>query len=326
MMEEPASGGSRAGCRILRYPSRLDPIDRGGVATIGNFDGVHRGHQRLLEVVAGVPGVGTRTVVSFYPHPLQVLRPNEGIQYLSTIREKRERLRACGVDLLYLVRFTPRVAEMSAEEFVARVLVEALGVRTVVLGEDAAIGRGRQGTVTALRGYLAAHGVDLVVVPHLVLGAVRPSSRVIRGLVQAGDVRGAATLLGEPFSVCGRVVRGDGRGGAVVGFATANLATSGRLLPACGVYACRVALDNRSYHGVANIGRRPTFDGVGERLEVHLLEWSGGPLYGRRLEVAFIERIREERRCASLQELRQLIASDVVRARKILIEGDLRSL
>lgn len=329
---EPMSSGAdprpSLKCGVLRYPSRCDAVWRGGVATIGNFDGVHLGHRRLLEAMWSVPGAGVRTVVSFYPHPLRLLRPEASLRCLNTVREKRNRLAELGVDLLYLVHFTRHIAELSAADFIVRVLIEALGVRCVVLGEDAAIGKGRQGDINTVRTELQRHGVDLLVVPHLWLDRVRPSSRTIRGLIEGGDLRGAARLLGAPFALSGRVVRGDGRGGAVLGFPTANIvpphsAREPRLLPPRGVYVCRVLLEQRWYNGVANIGVRPTFSGDGERIEVHLFEWGGGALYGRRIEVAFVERLRDERRCSSLDELRELIAADIVAARGILAQEPL---
>jgi riboflavin kinase/FMN adenylyltransferase len=304
-------------CRLARYPQQVPSNLRGGIVTIGNFDGVHLGHQHVLEVLRSEAAGTGCCVISFYPHPLRVLGRSHDLRYLSSVREKRDRLAALGVDLLYLMHFTPQIAAMSASTFIEQVLFRALNARVLVVGEDAAIGRGREGNLKFLQEHLPQYGIALRVVPKFESNGVRPSSRAIRGLLAQGDVSGAAVLLGRPFAISARVGHGDKRGSSI-GFPTANIAAGSRLIPARGVYACRVALDGLQHNAVANIGTRPTFNGHGERLEVHILDYNPGRLYGRRVEVSFLGRLRDERRFESVDRLKQQIACDIAQARELL--------
>ncbi len=306
-------------CRLARYPQDIPPSLRAGVITLGNFDGVHLGHEHVLSSVRAAANGDSRTVVSFYPHPLQVLRRADDVRSITSLREKRERLGQLGIDLLYLIHFTPQLAQMTAQAFIEKVFVKALGARMLVVGEDAALGRGREGDIPFLQKNLPTYGISLHVVPKLDTSAGRPSSRAIRTLIACGDVKGACALLGRPFSISARVGHGDKRGGAI-GFPTMNIAAGRRLLPARGVYACRATIGGTPHPAVANIGTRPTFNGLGERLEVHVLDCDPGPMYGRRVEIAFVDRLRDEQRFASVDELRAQIARDVIQARALLIE------
>jgi riboflavin kinase/FMN adenylyltransferase len=307
-------------CRLARYPQDIPVSLRGGVITLGNFDGVHLGHEHVIRSVHEAAGTDSCTVVSFYPHPLQVLRRADDVRYITSLREKREHLGQLGIDLLYLVHFTPQMAQMTARTFIENVFVKALGARVLVVGEDAALGRGREGDIPFLQANLPKYGISLQVVPKFDTSVGKPSSRAIRALIVQGDVKGANALLGRPFCISARVGHGDKRGGAI-GFPTMNIAAGRRLLPARGVYACRATIDGVEHPAVANIGTRPTFNGLGERLEVHVLDHNPGPMYGRRVEVAFVERLRDERRFASVEELKEQIARDVVQARAILVES-----
>lgn len=304
-------------CRLSRYPEVASPELRGGAVAIGNFDGVHLGHEQVVRVLLEASGGHSSTVVSFYPHPLRILGRANDVPVITSVREKRARLGQLGVDALYLIHFTSRLAQMSAEEFIEQVLVRALGARTLVMGQDGALGRAREGDLTYLRAKLPEYGIALQVVPTLEIGGVRPGSRSIRSSIGRGDVQGAASLLGRSFSISACVGHGDKRGGAL-GFPTMNLVVGKRLIPARGVYACRVRIGHAEYKAVANIGTRPTFSGLGERLEVHVLDHDPGSMYGRRIEVFFLERLRDERRFASVEELKTQIALDVAQARVLL--------
>jgi riboflavin kinase/FMN adenylyltransferase len=283
---------------------------KGGVVTLGNFDGVHLGHRHVLRALHDVGGQLPSAVVSFYPHPVRVLKGDKEPRALSSFREKWERLGEMGIELLYGVHFTKEFSKITAKEFIERVLVEALGARVLVVGEDVAIGHNREGDLAYLRRVLPNYGMILHVVPKLLEHGERPSSRRIRALLQSGDVRGAATLLGAPFTVSARVGHGDKRG-RTIGFPTANVMCGARLLPKRGVYACRVTIEGREYEGVANIGLRPTFNGTGERLEVHILNHHFPSLYGRRLHVSFIDRLRDELKFKSVEDLKAQIARDI---------------
>ena len=260
------------------------------------------------------------TVISFYPHPVQVLRGISELRTLSSLREKREKFAALGVQLLYGIHFTRDFSRVTANQFIQRVLIEALAAKVVVVGEDVAVGHHREGNLEYLQRVLPSYGIELFAVPRLELQGIRPSSRRIRQLLVEGAVKEAAELLGEPFTVSARVGHGDKRG-AKIGFPTANLACRGRLLPKRGVYACRVSVRGRSFHAVANIGVRPTFNGSGERIEVHIPAESLGTLYGERMWVSFLERLRDERKFSSVEELKAQIALDIMEAERRLRDG-----
>jgi riboflavin kinase/FMN adenylyltransferase len=306
-------------CRLARYPKDIPASLRGGVVTLGNFDGVHLGHEHVVRSLREAAAGDSCTVVSFYPHPLQVLRRVDDVRHITSLREKRERLGQLGIDILYLVHFTPQLAQMSAQAFIENVFVRALGARCLVVGEDAALGRGREGDISFLQANLPKYGIALQIVPKFDTSAGRPSSRAIRACIAQGDVKGASALLGRQFSISARVGHGDKRGGTI-GFPTMNIAAGRRLLPARGVYVCRATIDGIEHPAVANIGTRPTFNGLGERLEVHVLDCDPGPMYGRRVEVTFVDRLRDERRFASVDELKVQIVCDVMQARTLLVE------
>ncbi len=304
-------------CAVVRYPSVLPESLRCGSATLGNFDGVHRGHIELLRAVVEGSTPGRKIVISFYPHPVRVLRGVTDLHQITSVRDKTEALARCGIDLLYLVHFTHRIAHMSASEFIEELFVRALGIQRLVVGEDAAVGRGREGTVPFLAKELPKYGIQLQTIPQYQVEGVRPSSRLIREMLRGGNVAGAKMHLGRFFSLDCRVTRGDGRG-RLIGFPTANLIVGDRILPGIGVYACLASCDGENYRGVANVGTRPTFNGEGVRLEVHLLREPPTSLYGKRLTVSFVERLRGEIRFPDVEALRRQISSDVQTANQIL--------
>jgi riboflavin kinase/FMN adenylyltransferase len=304
---------------LLRYPASVPAQLRGGAVTLGNFDGVHLGHRHVIQAL-GQAGQGLPlVVVSFYPHPIRVLRGDKEPRALSSVREKREHFGKLGIHLLYGIHFTKAFSLVSAKDFIEQVLVKALGAKMLVVGEDVAIGHKREGDLGYLQIELPKYGIALHVVPKFLSHGERPSSRRIRELLTVGDVRGAAALLGAPFTVSARVGHGDKRG-QKIGFPTANVMCGTRLLPKRGVYACRVRFGDEEFDGVANIGVRPTFNGVGERLEVHILNQRFASLYGKRLHVRFIDRLRDERRFNSLIELTEQIQIDIVDAQRRLLD------
>jgi riboflavin kinase/FMN adenylyltransferase len=307
---------------LMRFPQSVPQILKGGAVTIGNFDGMHIGHERVihqLKQVAdnnGAPSV----VVSFYPHPIRVLNPRADLRYISSVREKAERCGQLGVDLVYFIHFTRAFSQISATEFIKKVLVDSLSARDLVVGEDVAIGRSREGDISFLERELPAFGIRLHRVTHLSIEGVKAGSRKIRELIAAGEVAAAQQLIGAPFTISSRVGHGDKRGSAI-GFPTANIAVANRLIPRRGVYACKVKLEGRIYKAVANIGVRPTFKGEAERLEVHILDFPPRSLYGVRIHVSFIRRLRDEKRFDSIRALSEQISHDVVAARMGLEDG-----
>jgi riboflavin kinase/FMN adenylyltransferase len=282
----------------------------GPVLTIGNFDGVHRGHRTLLDATRRVATETSAPAVAltFDPAPRDVLRPDNGIPRIQSMRLKLVHLAATGLDAVVVQPFDLALAGLEPEVFAQRILADDLRVQALVVGHDFRFGHRRAGTAETLR----ALGVPVHVVPPLTDEEGIVSSSRIREQLSAGDVAGAARLLGHDHEVEGLVVEGERRG-RTLGFPTANLDVEGGLLPADGVYAVRV--DDRP--GVANLGRRPTFAGDARRLEVHLLDFDGD-LYGRRLVVSFVARIRGERRFATIEALRQAIAADADAARRIV--------
>jgi len=291
------------------------------VVTIGNFDGVHLGHQAL--VARATTEAARRRVrcvaVTFDPHPAAVLRPEAVPPALQPLEERVALLRALGCDDVEVVTFDEGLAAMSAERFVASLLVERLAAEAVVVGEDFRFGHRAAGDVALLRTLGDRAGFAVIPVGLVALGDRPVSSSALRALLAAGDVEAVASGLGRPFSLTGEVVAGDGRG-RTIGVPTANVAVgAGRALPADGVYACRASTeDGRTDPAVVNVGWRPTFDGTTRTIEAHLLVDDAPDLYGRGLTLAFVARIRGEERFADAEALVARIREDVAAAASVL--------
>jgi len=284
---------------------------------LGNFDGVHRGHQALVAEVVAAP-VGPSVVLTFDPHPARVLNPGTAPTSLMTLEQKAEVLGGLGVDRLAVLAFTTRLAQTSAADFARQVLRDALGAARVVVGEGFHFGRDREGDVAALAGFGAALGFDVRSVQPVFDGGAPISSSRIRDLLAAGDVRRAADLLGRRFFVDGPVVHGAGRG-RNLGIPTANVAARNETLPSQGVYACwfRPGRDAARRPAVANLGRRPTFGEGPPALEAHLLDFDAD-LYGQEARVEFVEKLRGERTFPSASALVGQVRLDVEAARAVL--------
>ncbi|MGQ9660479.1 MAG: bifunctional riboflavin kinase/FAD synthetase [Thermochromatium sp.] len=312
--------------RLIRGLHNLRPTDRGCVATIGNFDGVHLGHRAILHrlLVRGRELGLPATVITFEPQPLEVFTPESAPARLTRLREKLRALRASGIERVMLLEFGPRLAAMSAPEFVQRLLIEGLGVRFLLVGDDFRFGRGRTGDFALLRDMghaAAAQGAGFTVedLHPITQGAERISSTRVREALARGDLEQARRLLGRPYCLEGRVVHGDKRGRAL-GFPTANIALHRRISPVRGVFAVRVRGLERipePWPGVANIGTCPTVDGTKARLEVHLFDFDQS-IYGRHLEVELVLRLRDEQRFESFEALRAQIQRDAETARAFL--------
>jgi riboflavin kinase/FMN adenylyltransferase len=296
------------------FPASL----RGGAATLGNFDGVHRGHVAVLDALrAAAREVGGPSVVyTFDPAPTAVLVPERHPPRLLSLEARVAELHAAGVDVVVVERFSRALAAHPARWFAEQVVGRRLGARAVVLGWDARFGRGREGSAESLREHLP--GVLVRELPALTADGTPVSSSRVRALVAEGDVTNAAALLGRPHRLHGTVVHGDARG-RTIGFPTANLLLDTELLPAHGVYAVRARADGieGTFPGVMNLGVRPTVDGSRLSVEVHLLGWSGD-LYGAGMTVDLVQRVREERRFPSLDALVAQIRADAAAAARIL--------
>lgn len=291
--------------------------------TIGAYDGVHLGHRELLGMLRSrARALGAPTaVVTFDRHPATVVRAESAPLLLTDLDQKLELLASCGVDLTVVIPFDRARADESAEDFVQEVLVGALGARLVVVGEDFHFGHGRKGDVALLRDLGSIHGFEVDGVRLTETGGEPVSSTRIRRLLAAGDVAGAAALLGRPHRLRGTVVAGDRRGGGELGFPTANLAVPGGMaVPGVGIYAGQYRRPGGDGHPAAvSVGRRPTFydDPQPPLVEAHLLDFDGD-LYGEQGEVAFVERLRDEVRFERVEDLVAQMHRDVARARALL--------
>jgi riboflavin kinase/FMN adenylyltransferase len=293
------------------------------VVTIGNFDGQHRGHRWLLRTVVETARAnrGTALVVTFDPHPVRILAPQVELQFLTSKEEKLAQFGQAGIDEVILLDFTRELAALSPEEFVEQVLCEAIGVKEIFVGEHFAFGRGRAGRIADLERLGLSLGFRVhPLAPYSVDGEV-VSSSTIRRMLQEGHVQRAATFLGRPYSLGGRVTHGEQRGRSM-GWPTANLPLPpGRVIPADGVYATTMHCDGRALASVSYIGTRPTF-GSGDRLlEVYLLD-ERLDLYGADVLVQFVARLRGDHTFDSPDALAAQIGLDVKQARELLAHQD----
>lgn len=294
------------------------------VVAMGNFDGVHLGHQAIInkavERAAALGGLSL--ALTFEPHPVRVLKSGPPLPLLTPFPFKVRLLEQTGIGRVVCAKFTPTFAEQSPADFVKKVLVDRLRVAEVCVGENFAFGKDRKGRPAFLQELGRTSGFAVHVQPPVVVDGQVVSSSAIRQQVEEGRVEEAARLLGRPYVVVGEVVSGRGRGEGL-GFPTANLRPADQLLPADGVYGGWVMLDGATrYQGAINIGARPTFGETERVVEVHLLNYPGsGALYGQTLELSVVGRIRSERRFVSAEELKTQIARDVAMIRKELGRG-----
>lgn len=303
-------------------PGRADVAS---VVTVGNFDGVHRGHKALLARLVtcararGLPAV----VVTFEPHPREFFAPDSSPARLSALREKLALLEACGVDRVHVIRFNLRWAALSPEQFVQDVLVRGLGVAHLVIGDDFRFGSGRGGDFAMLVRAGDVFGFGVEAMHTVAVREERASSSLVREALLAGNLEHAADLLGRPYCIAGRVVHGD-KIGRQLGYHTANVALKRRKVPLEGVYTVTASGQGLGggeveWPGVASVGTRPTVDGRGKMvLEVHLFDFDG-ELYQSHLTVNFLHKLRDQKRFNGLDALRRAIAQDVAEARNYFL-------
>ena len=305
--------------RVYRDAWGRDDLPRELIVTVGNFDGIHVGQRRILELAAArARETGLRSaVVTFEPHPLSVLRPEEAPPLLTTPEQKQALLEQIGLDVLVVVRFTPTLARLPARRFVRDLLVDGLAAREVYVGSRFAFGRDRGGDLSLLREMGDSFGFAAFGCAEVTREGAPVSSTRVRAAVAAGEVEEAGRLLGRPYSLSGIVVRGDGRGRGL-GWPTANLAIDNELLSADGVYVTRLHIPalGEVLPSVTNIGRRPTVYAEHPRLvECHVLDFDRD-IYGERVELELLRRLRPERKFPSVEALRQQIGHDVEAARE----------
>lgn len=306
--------------RVIRGIPHSTHLEGGCVATIGNFDGVHLGHQMIINNLVeqgkklGLPTV----VVLFEPHPLEYFKATEAPSRLTRLREKIAHLKTLPVDVVMLLRFGEHLANLEPEDFVRKYLVNGLGVRLLVVGDDFRFGKQRRGNFQLLQSLGVDYGFTVNDSATLLSDGLRISSTAIRQALETGDLEQARLMMERPYSVCGRVVHGDGRG-RQLGFPTANIQLFRKKSPVRGVFAVTAAgISEQPVPGVANVGIRPTVGGEQRViLEVHLFDFDED-LYGKQVEIIFQQRIREERKFASFEQLTEQIGKDAQQARHLL--------
>lgn len=311
MTPDPAS-------QIAELLSRVKP-ERDSVLTIGVFDGVHLGHQALLrELRARAQQRGMLSgVITFQSHPRRVLQPSARLPFLNGVEDRLRKIRNLGIDLVVAIPFTGEIARLSAREFLA-ILQKYLNMKGLVVGPDFALGRKREGNIAQLRQLGQEMGFTVEVINPVIVSGEVVSSTLLRNTLARGDMRRAAKMLGQPFYLTGKVVAGT-RHGLELGFPTANLEVHpGQALPLNGVYATITDVDGKSYNSVTNIGTRPTFGTNPQTIETFLIDFSGD-LYGQTIKVNFIERLRNEERFSSPEDLKRQIQKDVAQARALLV-------
>jgi len=296
---------------------------KNAVITIGNFDGVHIGHQSLFHtIIEKADAIGGRSVaMTFEPHPARVLRQNGHPPLITLYEQKVELIESSGIDVLICVPFTKEFATLTASEFVEDILVRLIGMKAMVIGSDYTFGKNREGNLNLLKKCSERLGFELIVADWInASDNSRPgriSSTRIRELVMAGKVNDAQKLLGRSYQIRGTVTRGRDRGGKLLGFPTANMHLQDELCPKIGVYAVTLEFQNRKFLGVANIGFSPTFNDHDFTVEVHILDFNEN-IYDQTIRVNFIQRIRDEKKFADISELAEQIKKDTGRAREIL--------
>ncbi len=297
--------------RIIRGVKNLAEKFQDPVLTLGNFDGVHLGHQAIFRRVVERAGEisGTSVAFTFEPHPLKVLAPERSPRLLNTFHGKMKLLEAFGIDVVICADFTKEFAEQHPDDFARDVLHGKIGAREIYVGYDYAFGRGREGSIEFLKKIGGYYGFAVGVIEPVRVDGVVVSSSAVRDLVSAGRVDDAAKLLGRFYSIEGDVVHGAHRG-RKLGFPTANISTPNELIPAYGVYAVHVDAGGSGLAGVCSIGVRPTFNSASFSIEVYIFDFDQD-LYGRQLQISFIKRLRGEEKFPDAESLIRQIRSDV---------------
>ena len=308
--------------RIIRDPFFIAPEDRGAAAAIGNFDGVHLGHQAVIDLTRSAANGAPLGILTFEPHPRDYFAPDAPPFRLMNAASKANRLEKLGIERLYQVPFNEALAALPPEEFAQTIIADRLGLTHVVVGEDFCFGQGREGTAQDLKAFGEAMGFGVTIAPMLATAAGEVSSTAIRRALADGTPRIAAEMLGHWHRIVGPVITGEQRG-RDLGFPTANMSIDGLHPPKFGVYAVKVDVlegpHQGIYNGAASIGIRPMFDGDVPNCESYLFDFSGD-LYGTRLSVALVDYLRGEEKFDSLDALIKQMDADCARAREILAD------
>lgn len=305
--------------RIIKDLSEISHPLKNAVVTIGNFDGVHIGHQALFSlVIEKAKSIdGTSVVITFEPHPIRVIKSNKHFQLITLYEQKVELISATGIDTLICITFTREFAATTARTFVKEILCDKIGMKAIVVGQDYSFGRKREGDIFLLKEMAVTNGFEVIISGWIEVEGGRISSTEIRNMVREGRVEEAEKLLGRHYQVRGTVIRGRDRGGRLLGFPTANLTLYDELCPKGGVYAVTVEYNDITYKGVANIGYSPTFDNGEFSVEVHILDFDQD-IYDRPIRVNFIQRLRGEKKFPGPEALSAQISLDIEKARELL--------
>jgi riboflavin kinase / FMN adenylyltransferase len=307
--------------KIIQDIETIKEPFKSAVVTIGNFDGVHIGHQALFHEVIEIADSmdGTAIAMTFEPHPIRVITRNGHPPLITMYEQKAELIERAGIDVLICIPFTLAFAALSARQFVEDILIKRIGMKVIVVGQDYTFGNRREGNVALLKRYAEEMNFKVIVADWIQssVESDRISSTAIRELVMDGRVDKAARMLGRSYQIRGTVARGRDRGGKLLGIPTANLNLGDELCPKAGVYAVIVNYDGQRYPGVANIGYSPTFDDHIFTVEAHILDFKKD-IYGRRIMVNFIQRLRDEIKFDGIAELVRQIDRDIADAREIL--------
>jgi riboflavin kinase / FMN adenylyltransferase len=308
---------------IIRVREKIFQSFKAPSVALGNFDGVHLGHQEIIRQTVSTAHAKARDAVvyTFDPHPRLVLRKAPEIPRITTPRERAEILEHLGIDVMVLAEFTPEFAAMSPQDFVQNVLLEELGARDLFIGENYRFGKGRAGTLHTLREMGPQMGFRVHVVRPVKIGETVVSSSRIREHLSRGEIREANELLGREFTIEGRVIHGHHRGKGL-GFPTANLKPEVKLQPPEGVYAIYCKVGSAIHNGVMNIGYNPTFEDRRVSYEVHLLDFDQD-LYGEMVTVYLVDRLRSEMKFSGVDELKEQIRKDIELGRRILVHRPL---
>jgi len=308
--------------KLVENINTIESPFKNAVVTIGNFDGVHKGHQKLLETVKNKADAinGTAIAITFEPHSLRVLKKDTIIHHITLFEQKKELLSDTSLDVLICIPFTKEFASISATEFVEDILVKKIGMKAIIVGNDYTFGKGREGNIDFLKKCGDKTGFEVIVEDwkHIDGQSERISSTIIRKLINEGKVEEAEKMLGRYYQVRGTVSTGRDRGGKLLGFPTANINLLDELRPKNGVYAVTVIIGEAKYNGVANIGFSPTFGDQEFTVEVHILGFNSN-IYDEKIKVNFISRLRDEKKFSGVQELSDQIRTDISNAKKILL-------
>jgi len=307
--------------KIFDHLNKISEPFKNAVITIGNFDGVHIGHQALFhEVIETAETIGgTSIAMTFEPHPIRVLKQNGHPPLITLYEQKAELIERTGMDALICIPFTREFAALTAEQFIRDLLVGKIGIKAIVVGEDYSFGKNREGDIDLLKSYAPKYGFEVIVAGWIKMSkglTDRISSTKIRELVTEGLMAEAEKMLGRHYQIRGRVVTGRDRGGKLLGIPTANINLHDELCPKTGIYAVTVESRGNHYNGVANIGYSPTFEDHEFTVEVHILDFNNN-IYGEKIRVNFITRIRDEIKFANISELIDQIKRDIAAAKEI---------